>query len=355
VSRAVPELMVARFFTGCGIGGVVPAMASFAAEFTPLRSRNFSVTLVQGGYTLGATLTGVLAAWLIPAFGWQSLFALGGVLSLAGIALVFVGLPESPDFLLGRRPAGGLAALNTTLRAMGQPALAELPPAPAKQAGAFSVRDAFATLFSSRYRQPTLLLWLAFFTSLAALYFLQTWVPKLVADQGLSDAQAYWSGTILNAGLFVGMASVGWVADRFGLRRTISTYLGLAALVLMSFVYLGSANVMLAGLGVLGVLQGGFIGLYAVGARLYPTEIRTTGLVRRLPRRRGIQHADDLSRVRGTARDRRDRRARDALARPRERAPQRRQRLQNAGVSNTRNVKISTRPNSIANASTILL
>jgi sugar phosphate permease len=74
------------------------------------------------------------------------------------------------------------------------------------------------------------------------------------------------------------MASVGYVADRFGLRRTISTYLGLGAVVLLSFVYLRSTNVMLAGLGVLGVLQGGFIGLYAVGARLYPTEIRTTGI-----------------------------------------------------------------------------
>jgi len=43
----VSELVAARFVTGCGIGGVVPAMAAFAAELTPLRSRNFSVTLVQ--------------------------------------------------------------------------------------------------------------------------------------------------------------------------------------------------------------------------------------------------------------------------------------------------------------------
>jgi len=274
---SVSELVAARFVTGCGIGGVVPAMAAFAAELTPLRSRNFSVTLVQGGYTLGAALTGVVASWLIPAFGWQSLFALGGVLALAGIVVVFGFLPESPDFLLGKRPAGALEQLNATLRKMGHPALAALPAAPAtvKRGGPL---ETLSTLFSSRYLQPTLLLWVAFFMSLAALYFLQTWVPQLMRNQGLTDAQAYWSGTILNAGLFIGMASVGYVADRFGLRRTIATYLGLAAVVLLLFVYLQSTNVMLAGLGVLGVLQGGFIGLYAVGARLYPTEIRTTGI-----------------------------------------------------------------------------
>ncbi|HEX5046854.1 MAG TPA: MFS transporter [Gammaproteobacteria bacterium] len=275
---SVTELVVARFVTGCGIGGVVPAMAAFAAEFTPLRSRNFSVTLVQGGYTLGAALTGVVAAWLIPAFGWQSLFVLGGVLSIVGIVVVFAMLPESPDFLLGKRPAAALEQLNSTLGKMGHPALPALPAPVAAKVKHGGPLATLSTLFSSRYVQPTLLLWVAFFMSLAALYFLQTWVPQLVRNQGLTDAQAYWSGTILNAGLFVGMASVGWVADRFGLRRTIATYLGLAALVLLSFVYLTSTEVMLAGLGVLGVLQGGFIGLYAVGARLYPTEIRTTGI-----------------------------------------------------------------------------
>ena len=276
-AHSVPHLVVARFITGCGIGGVVPAMATLAAEFSPLRRRNFAVTLVQGGYTLGATLTGLIALRLIPSFGWQALFALGGVLALAGIAIVFLRLPESPDFLLGRRPAGALSSLNATLRAMGHAELVALPPPAAEQIGR-GLRDVLATLFSSRYRQPTLLLWLAFFMSLAALYFLQTWVPQLVSNKGLSDTQAFWSGTILNAGLFAGMASVGWVADYFGLRRVIAAYLGLAALVLLSFVYLQSTNIMLAGLGVLGVLQGGFIALYAVGARIYPTEIRTTGV-----------------------------------------------------------------------------
>jgi len=276
-STSVPQLLVARFITGLGIGGVVPTMATLAAEFSPSHRRSFAVTLVQGGYALGAAFTGLTGRWLVSEYGWESLFALGGVLTIVGIGIVFWLLPESPDFLLSRRPADALPRLNATLRAMGRPELATLPPAAAAR-DRRGLGAVLKLLFSSEYRQPTLLLWIAFFMSLAALYFLQTWVPQLVSNRGLSDTQAFLSGTILNIGLFLGMASVGYVADRLGLRRAIAAYLALAAVVLLSFVYLQSTNVMLAGLGVLGVLQGGFIGLYAVGAQIYPTEVRTTGI-----------------------------------------------------------------------------
>jgi benzoate transport len=276
-SSSVTQLLVARVVTGIGIGGVVPTMAALAAEFSPAHRRSFAVTLVQGGYALGAAFTGLVGRWLAAEYGWQSLFALGGVLTIVGIGIVFWGLPESPDFLLSRRPKDALARLNSTLRTMGRPELAALPPAEAARNGR-GLAAVLELLFSREYRQPTLLLWIAFFMSLAALYFLQNWVPQLMSDRGLPDALAFRSGTILNFGLFLGMASVGFVADRFGLRRVIATYLALAAVVLLSFVYLESTNVMLAGFGVLGILQGGFIGLYAVGAQIYPTEVRTTGI-----------------------------------------------------------------------------
>ena len=71
--------------------------------------------------------------------------------------------------------------------------------------------------------------------SLLTLYFLQNWVPQLVANAGQTDSQAFSAGTILNVGLFGGMASVGYFADRYGLRRVIATYLGATAIVLLSF------------------------------------------------------------------------------------------------------------------------
>jgi MFS transporter, AAHS family, 4-hydroxybenzoate transporter len=278
---SVSDLLILRFITGCGLGGVVPTMAAFAAELSPQRHRSFAVTMVQGGYPLGATITGLLAAWMLPIWGWQSLFVLGGALTVLSLPFVYLLLPESPDFLLSKQPPGALARLNRMLRGMGQAEIAVLPNAAAAREqprGAAQIVAALRQLFSTEHRVDTLLLWIAFFMSLLTLYFLQNWVPQLVANSGQTDSQAYSAGTILNLGLFGGMASVGYFADHYGLRRVIATYLAATAIVLLSFSYLHGATAIAIGLGIAGFMQGGFIGLYAVGARIYPAAIRITGI-----------------------------------------------------------------------------
>jgi benzoate transport len=277
----VPTLLLARLATGLGIGGVVPTMAAFATELSPLRRRSFAVTLVQGGYPLGSMLTGVAALWLLPAFGWHSLFVLGGVLTLASIPFVFAILPESPEYLLTKQPPGALANVNKLLRALGQPEIAALPPRPTEQRQTNVVSAAMAglaALFRAGQRAATISLWLAFVMSVATLYFLQSWVPQLTANAGLPDTQAYWAGIILNLGAFLGMASVGYFADHFGLRRVIATYLGAGAVALLLFSSLQTTATILLGLGSIGLMQGGFIGLYAVSARIYPAALRVTGI-----------------------------------------------------------------------------
>jgi hypothetical protein len=153
---------------------------------------------------------------------------------------------------------------------------------------------------------------------------------------------------VLNLGLWVGNASVGWFADRFGLRRSIATYLTLGAIVLLSFSYLQSTAAILIGLGTVGVMQGGFLGLYAVGARIYPATNRDDGNRlggRRRPARRRAR--DRISRV-CSSRAARDGRHVPGFRVARSRSPQiavqqcarpelcrtgARQRRQNAGVS----------------------
>jgi benzoate transport len=280
LAGSLTTLLVLRFVTGCGLGGVVPTMATFAAELSPERRRNFAVTAVSSGYSLGAALTGLGALWMVPHWGWQSLFMLGGGLTVLSLPLVFLLLPESPEFLLSKQPPRALERVNAILRALREPALAALPRKADVDARPRiqQMIAALAGLLTERYRAATVLLWVAFFASLLTLYFLQNWVPQLTANAGLPVSQAFWSGAILSFGLFVGNASVGWFADLFGLRRAIATYLALGALVLLLFSYLQSTAAVLIGLGTVGVMQGGFLGLYAVGARIYPAVIRVTGI-----------------------------------------------------------------------------
>jgi benzoate transport len=284
LADSVSERLLARLTTGLGIGGVVPTMAAFAAELSPLRRRSFAVTLVQGGYPLGAMFTGLAALALLPLFGWKALFVLGGILTLLSIPLVFLFLPESPEYLLSKQPSGALANVNKLLRAMGQPELEALPPRPAAAAAldrrnpVEAALQGLTSLFRSGLGAATISLWIAFVMSVATLYFLQSWVPQLTANAGLPDTQAFWAGTILNLGAFIGMASVGYLADQYGLRRVIATYLGAGALVMFMFSWLQTTTAILLGLGTIGLMQGGFIGLYAVSARIYPSAIRVTGI-----------------------------------------------------------------------------
>src|SRR4029078_9405293 len=100
LAHTLTELLVLRFITGLGLGGVVPTMATFAAELSPQRSRNFAVTAVSSGYSLGAALTGMAALWMVPHWGWPSLFLLGGGLTGVTPPLVLQVLPQSLDVLV---------------------------------------------------------------------------------------------------------------------------------------------------------------------------------------------------------------------------------------------------------------
>ena len=280
---SLSTLLALRFITGLGLGGVVPTMATFAAELSPQRSRAFAVTAVSSGYSLGSALTGLAALWMVPHWGWQSLFVLGGGLTVIALPLVLLFLPESLEFLLGKQPPRALQRINVSLRALRQPPLAALPPKavadtrPRLQ----QVVAALAGLFAPRYFRATLLLWIAFPMSLLTLYFLQSWVPQLTSNAGLPNSLAFLSGTILNLGLFVGNASVGWFGDRFGLRRSIATSLAAGAIVLLCFSYLQSTAAMLIGLGAVASCRAASSGSMRSARRSIPRRIASRASVGR--------------------------------------------------------------------------
>ncbi|HEY1054569.1 MAG TPA: MFS transporter, partial [Emticicia sp.] len=71
----------------------------------------------------------------------------------------------------------------------------------------------------------------------------------------------------------------GYFSSRYGLKKTIGTILILTGILMAIFkIFIGSDAILYV-FGLLGFgIQGGFVGLYAVAARMYPTEFRTTGV-----------------------------------------------------------------------------
>jgi MFS transporter, AAHS family, 4-hydroxybenzoate transporter len=274
-AQSIEQLFYFRFVSGLGIGSMLASTATLTAEYAPKKTKDFWVSFVMSGYPVGAVLSGLVAAQIIPAYGWRAMFQIAGISTLCTVPLIFFFLAESLDFLIKKRPNGALKKINILLTKINQPQLAELPPLSMETIEKPSV----SALLVPQRRSSTLQLWLALFMAFASLYFLTTWIPKLASSAGLSTELAIYAGTVFNLGAFMGIITQGYLSSQFGLRRTIFGFLAITAALMVIFGFFKGSILVLILFGLIGFgVQGGFVGLYAVAARFYPTEIRSTGV-----------------------------------------------------------------------------
>jgi len=270
----VLHLIMLRFLSGLGIGSMLASTAALTAEYTPNKSKDFWVSFVIGGYPVGAIMAGYIAAYVIPSFGWQLMFKLAGLASLITLPLIYFFLSESIEFYLKKQPKAALGKVNQILRKIQLPLLTKLPKKQPKNLG-IPVNQ----LLTKEFKKSTLQLWTALFFAFGCLYFLISWIPKLSSNAGLSMELAIYTGTVFNIGAFIGVITQGYISSKIGLKNTIALFLISTAVLMAVFnIFIGS-DVLLFIFGLLGfAVQGGFVGLYVVAARMYPTEFRTTGI-----------------------------------------------------------------------------
>ncbi len=273
-AQSIMQLVLLRFVSGLGIGSMLASTPALASEYTPNKTKDFWVSLVISGYPMGAFLSGLVAASVIPVYGWRTMYQIAGLATAVTIPLIYFLLAESLDFLFKTRPKNALEKSNRILGKMGLEPLTYLPDVKL-QASKASV----SALFTAERKGATMGLWMAFFMSFVTLYFLTSWIPKLAASTGLSLELAIYAGTVFNMGSFAGILTQGYLSGKFGLRKVIGLFLIGSALLMMTFnAFSGSALVLIL-FGFIGfAIQGGFVGLYSVAARIYPTEVRTTGI-----------------------------------------------------------------------------
>ena len=274
-SENISQLILMRLVSGLGIGCMLATTATLTSENVLNNSKDFWVSLVISGYPVGAVVSGYVAAAIIPSYGWESMFVLAGLTTILTIPLIFFFLSESPQFYLKKQPKDALAKANKILIKMNFKPLDSLPKIGLKA----NNKPLVSRLFSEKYKISTLQLWAALFFAFGCLYFLISWIPKLASDAGLSIELAIYAGTIFNVGAFFGIVLQGYFSSKIGLKKTISFFLLLTFLLMASFKLFVGTDILLLVYFLLGFsLQGGFVGLYAVAARLYPTEFKTTGV-----------------------------------------------------------------------------
>ncbi len=254
----------------------MPNAVAMTAEFSPHRRRATMVMTMFCGFSVGAALGGLIVAALIPAYGWRSVFVVGGAAPLLLVPVLAVALPESVRFLaLAGRDDGLIVAVLARFFPAAQfgpgtrfqASEARLPGLPVKH------------LFSAGRAQVTLLLWVVFFMSLLDLYFLSNWLPTVLNDLGATDSMAAAMGSMLQIGGVVGVITLGRLIDRFSFRALALTYL-VAGGAILAIGY-SSHSIPLATVAIFATgfcIVGGQTAANALAATFYPTSVRATGV-----------------------------------------------------------------------------
>lgn len=273
-------LGVLRFLAGLGLGGAMPNAAALASEYVPRRHRPFAITLTIVCVPLGGTLAALVAGYVMPVFGWRTLFGLGGALPLLAVVVLLRYLPESPRFL-ARHPERW-PELERLLRQIGHtvPGGSRFVDLGEKAVPRASV----GALFTRDFRRDTTALWGAMFACMLAVYTAFNWVPTMLAGAGLGLSVASNGIGAFNLGGVAGAICGGLIIARIGSRPTMlsiaaGAVCGAVTLALMPITANSNALPIIAMLGVTGACINALqTTLYALAAHVYPTTVRATGV-----------------------------------------------------------------------------
>jgi MFS family permease len=233
------------------MGGVWTSGAALVSESWPSASRGRALGFMQSGWAIGYAAAVLVAGAVQPRFGWRAVFFLGLLPAL--FALWVYRRVEEPAIWTQS------AAART------------------------SADGGFGALFRSGIAPLTIVLTLMNTCTLFAWWGFNLWLPSYLKSSpaqggaGLTGASTTWYLFVMQAGMWVGYVSYGFISDRIGRKKSYVLYLLTAAALLAVYVSVRQPLLLL----VLGPLvafaaTGYFSGFGAVTAEIYPTAVRAT-------------------------------------------------------------------------------
>lgn len=243
-SATYEQLLAARLITGLGMGAALPILIALSSEVASVELRNMAVSLTYCGVPLGGAIAALIGMFSVSG-DWRMVFYVGGVAPLLIAVLLMLWLPESRGY-------------------RGQ---------------ALPLRDTTRELLGERRGFATLLLWCSCFCTLTILYMLLNWLPTLLIERGLSRLDTSAIQVLFNIGGVIGTLLAGRLMDKGkALLAVLLAYLGMFA----ALAALASLE-QLQGIYVAGVVAGacavgGQLILYALAPRIYPAQVRATGV-----------------------------------------------------------------------------
>jgi len=271
------DIIMWRFLAGIGIGGVVPNVIALLTEAAPKRHRVTFVMAAFVGYSTGNATIAQVAAWFIPAYGWQVVFLVAGVAGMVFSIVLALFLPESVPYLAATKPD------SPKFRELVRRALPELALTPDDRVSLHrptsETRFSLRLLFESYRRIATPLLWIAFFAESLTFMTFSSWLALILESAGLSAQQATLAFSYASFGAMIAVFVLGRSIDYFGpMASVVSASFAVAMIIYLGFPGLSPA--MIVAVAVVGQAAAsathqslnGIVGAY------YPTIIRGNGV-----------------------------------------------------------------------------
>ncbi len=257
LAQNVVELAVFRILLGFGMGGEWASGASLVSETWAAEHRGKALGLMQSSWAIGYALAALVAAFVMPLAGWRGVF--------------FVGLVPALLTLWIRRNVEEPAAWQAARSALSAPATTLAPTL------------TFRSLFRGRLLPLTLALTSMNACCLFGWWGFNLWVPAYLSlppargGIGLRPHAMTSIVVFMQAGMWLGYVTFGYISDAFGRKRAYVVYLLAAASLLLAFSRARSVTTLfLLAPCVAFAATGYFSGFAAVTAETYETRIRST-------------------------------------------------------------------------------
>lgn len=281
VTNEIVLFCVFRFIAGFGLGGCIPVDYALVGEFTPRKQRGRVLTAMDGWWPVGASLCGIVSAWLMTSFGNWRLLMLVMVIPALLVFWVRTSVPESPLYLVrAGKPAEARKVIEDLIRRTGA-TVGEwrLPdPADTPKLSLGKVTDQLAGLWRFNWR-ITSVAWGLFLSILLVYYGALTWMPSILVSTGYAENKAFMATASMTAIGLVGVVVAALLVERVG-RKWILAITGpgaAASLVIFALVLDAPAAAQMWLLAFGFVVQVAIPVLYTYVSELYPTELRGTG------------------------------------------------------------------------------
>lgn len=274
-TRDFLEMLIARLFTGVGVGAMLATINIMITEYANDRRRSLCNAGMSVGVPLGATLGGLMSVLLIHQYGWQAPFVFGAVAAIVLIPVAWWLFPESLEYLIEKRPSRALERVNAILPRLGLSTLSELPEPRAVHVTADRLSDLLRPALRSRFIASCIM----YFCIMMTFYFVSSWTPKILTDAGLSITGGISGAMLLSLGGMIGCLSYGLLASKIGAHRLAGITMICLFSMMLVFSNMGYQPNLLVGVALtLGFfLYSAVTTLYVVVPVVFPATLRGTG------------------------------------------------------------------------------